>query len=463
MTASASISTSTSTVRRFAGTAVAAVLVAVLSSAGHAQTSGAEARRPVSAARDGHTLEESLRHRAGYAFDRILVPEGFGTGDANVYYYLHWEDVRPVNIVRRAGPVLALPSRPDPRIGRIRADTPMGSISLDELAVDERSRLQGFIVVHRGRIVHEIYPGMRPDDNHIWFSVSKTLPATVLTIMEAQGKLSFGDPVERHLPEMRGTAWEGIAVRDILDMASGLDIEETPGRMGNPDHTVHRFFRTALGGEVRGADGKPLTVDELIRSAEDVEGTPAGAIFEYSSLNTRVLTMLAERIGGRRFAELLGEYVWQVIGAEADGFLGLSPSGAAQAGGMMNSRLRDLARYGLLFTPSGERAYGAAARQRWGVEALSLAERVNACRPALYRAAREGAEGFFGPDDPEVRCNSLQWDFVYADGDMFKAGVGGQGLYVSPGRDLVVAFFSTSHDDWERFARAIAKATPALP
>ena len=458
MTASAS----TPTARKLA--VPAALAAALVASAGWTQAPGAEAMRPVSAARDGHTLEESLRHRAGYSFGKVLVPgQGFGIGDANVYYNLHWEDVRPVNIVRRAGPVLALPSRPDPRIGKVRADTAMGSVSLDELAADERSRLQGVIVVHRGRIVHEDYPGMRPDDNHIWFSVSKTLPATVLIVMEAQGKLDFADPVERYLPEMAGTSWEGIAVRDILDMASGLDVEETPGRMGNPDHVVHRFFRTALGGDVRGADGKPLTVNDLIYSVEDVEDVPPGVIFEYSSLDTRVATMLAERVGGRRFAELLGEYVWQVIGAEADGFLGLNPSGGAQAGGMMNSRLRDLARYGLLFTPSGERAYGEAARRRWGVEALSLAERVHACRPELYRAAREGAEGFFGPDDPEVRCNSLQWDFVYADGDLYKSGVGGQGLYVSPGRDLVVAFYSTSHGDWERFARAVAKSIPPSP
>ena len=161
----------------------------------------------------------------------------------------------------------------------------MGSVSLDELAADERSRLQGVIVVHRGRIVHEDYPGMRPDDNHLWFSVSKTLPATVLIVMEAQGKLDFGDPVERHLPEMAGTSWEGIAVRDILDMASGLDVEETPGRMGDPDHVVHRFFRTALGGEAGGADGAPVTVDDLIHSVEDVEDVPPGVIFEYSSLD----------------------------------------------------------------------------------------------------------------------------------------------------------------------------------
>lgn len=444
----------------------AALAAVVVASAGWAQTPGAEVMQPVSTARDGHTLEESLRYRADYSSDKIVVPGlGWGVGDANVYYNLHWEDVHPVNIVRRAGPVLELPARPDPRIGKIRVDTEMGSFSVDELAADERSRLQGFIVVHEGRIVYETYPGMRPDDNHIWFSVSKTLPATVLTILEAQGKLSFSDPVERHLPEMKGTNWEGISVRDVLDMSSGLDVEETPERMGggDQDHLVYRYFMTTTAG-ARGADGATVTDDDLILAVENLEDVPAGTVFQYSSLNTRVLTMLAERIEGRRFTELLGDYVWQVIGAEGDGFIGVNASGVAQAGGMMNSRLRDLARYGLLFTPSGERAYGEAARRRWGVNAglSALAERVNACRPELYEAAREGAEGFFGPDDPEVRCNSLQWDFVYTDGDMFKAGVVGQGLYVSPGRDLVIAYYSTSLGDWERFARAVAKSIPPL-
>ena len=79
-------STSISTVRRLAGAAVAAALAAAaLASAGHAQTPGADAMRPVSAAQDGHTLEESLRHRAGYSFDRVLVPgKGFGVGEAFV-------------------------------------------------------------------------------------------------------------------------------------------------------------------------------------------------------------------------------------------------------------------------------------------------------------------------------------------------------------------------------------------
>lgn len=455
----------TSTAGKPGRVAILGVAAAMVAAIGSAQP-GEEEMQPVFAARDGHTLEESLSYRADYSYEKVLIPgRGFGIGDANVYYNLHWDDVRPVNVVRRAGPVWELPSRPSPEIGKTSVETPVGRITLDELAAHERSRLQGFIVVHRGAIVYEIYPGMRRNDNHIWFSVSKTLSAMVLTIMEAQGKIRFSDPVDRYIPEMKGTNWEGIAVRDIMDMASGLDLEETPDSMGDRRHKVHQYFKITLGGEEAGWDGEPVTIDELIYSIDDVPEVPPGTVFEYSSLNTRVVTMLTERIGGKRFAELLSDYIWQFIGAEADGFIGVNPSGGAEAGGMMNSRLRDLARYGLFFTPSGDERYGERARRYWGVKELSLADRVNECRPELLRAAwdrEDGAEEGFGLADLEVRCNSLQWDLVYTDGDMYKSGVGAQGLYVSPSRDLVIAYYSTSDGDWERFARAVAKNVRAV-
>jgi hypothetical protein len=48
------------------------------------------------------------------------------------------------------------------------------------------------------------------------------------------------------------------------------------------------------------------------------------------------------------------------------------------------------------------------------------------------------------------------------DGDFFKAGHCGQGLYISPGRDVVVAFFGSGDDPSIvvslKLARAIAKS-----
>ena len=42
-------------------------------------------------------------------------------------------------------------------------------------------------------------------------------------------------------------------------------------------------------------------------------------------------------------------------------------------------------------------------------------------------------------DDAGKISNAYMWDAIMSDGDMFKGGVGGQGLYVSPSRDMVAS------------------------
>ena len=44
--------------------------------------------------------------------------------------------------------------------------------------------------------------------------------------------------------------------------------------------------------------------------------------------------------------------------------------------------------------------------------------------------------------DDSVRTGGRQWDAIWDDGDFFKAGFNTQGIYVSPARDLVIAYFS---------------------
>ncbi|HLF29533.1 MAG TPA: hypothetical protein VI566_00745, partial [Xanthomonadales bacterium] len=148
----------------------------------------------------------------------------------------------------------------------------------------------------------------------------------------------------------------------------------------------------------------------------------------------------------------LSERIWSKIGAEGDAQVGVNLEGGAAIYGMMSSRLRDKVRYGMLYTPS----WVVVSDER--VIPQSLIEKIqHGCRPEIYeRAVMAG-----GPGDPaaEQRCNSRQWDAVFDDGDMYKGGARGQGLYVSPGRDLVMAWFSTtSESGWMNYARAIAKA-----
>jgi hypothetical protein len=82
-------------------------------------------------------------------------------------------------------------------------------------------------------------------------------------------------------------------------------------------------------------------------------------------------------------------------------------------------------------------------------------------RPAIFNADRENNPRLIDGEQP--RHNTYQWDLVMEDGDFFKSGYGGQGLYVSPSRDLVIAFFGTLDEQGQssqlaQVARQLAKS-----
>jgi hypothetical protein len=77
-------------------------------------------------------------------------------------------------------------------------------------------------------------------------------------------------------------------------------------------------------------------------------------------------------------------------------------------------------------------------------------------RPELLERAAPGSKELGSDGVEPARYPTYQWDAVWADGDFFKYGFRGQGLYISPSRDLVVAFFSTESQAQVRYARALA-------
>ena len=99
---------------------------------------------PVSEARTGIPASLSYLMRLDFT-----STNAYYTGDQNLYYFLHWEEFVPHNLVRRAGPVKKLIAAPSGRIGRGTAESSLGEMTLDELIAAPRSRMQGLVVVHR--------------------------------------------------------------------------------------------------------------------------------------------------------------------------------------------------------------------------------------------------------------------------------------------------------------------------
>mmetsp|Transcript_3853 Transcript_3853/g.12477 ORF Transcript_3853/g.12477 Transcript_3853/m.12477 type:complete len:168 (-) Transcript_3853:34-537(-) len=143
-----------------------------------------------------------------------------------------------------------------------------------------------------------------------------------------------------------------------------------------------------------------------------------------------VLAWLVERVTGRSFADVLSEEIWGEMGAEADGLVTVNSRGIAAVHGGIISTLRDLARFGLLFTPSS----GAVCPR--AVVSPACLRKIRECgRPELMDEDEER--------EPGLRHSTYQWDQVWEDGCFFKSGFGNQGLLVHPDADACVAFFGT--------------------
>lgn len=377
-------------------------------------------------------------------------------GDLTRYVYLHMPEFFTHAVIHRAGPAARLESATEAEVGRVQARPrpPEEKVSLDTYIRSSRA-VDAFIVVHKGKVVYERYERMREFDQHLFWSVSKVAVSTLLAGLEDEGLVDASKPVEAYIPELAKSDWKGTSVIDILDMASGMTGLESDDPMAYTDpESPYGLFEGSLGTMPRTPKTKASTYDYVATLKRQ---KPSGKSFEYSSVNTFVLSWVVENVSRQPYAEALSERIWRRIGAEADALLVVSPVGAPASHGCVSGTLRDLARFGLLFTPSWK-----VVTDKRVVSAAYLKKIQEGGRPGIYDGANMGKRiiEVLRPERP--RHNTYQWDFVLGDGDFFKGGFGGQGLYVSPSRDLVVAFFSSGPDKGLGnpvvFARALARS-----
>lgn len=399
---------------------------------------------PVAIAKDGFTPAQATG-----LLGRFANQEAMQGGDVSLFGFLNFPEVQKTAIVARTGPVVALENAIDPTLGKVRVNGHLGEMSLDEYLVDPRSRVQGIAAVHRGRIVFERYPGMRPNGYHVWMSATKTQASLIVRLLAEEGKVDVNAPVETYVSGLGRTAWKGVKVIDVLDMRTGMDAVESVATRADPDSITMRMNLAGSGVPYK---GKVETMLEVLQAARSLKSP--GLAFDYGSPITLALVMLAEEVAGRRWCDLFEERVWSRMTVEGDMLMGVAPDGLALAHGLAISRLRDAARFGMLYTPSWKKA----ARERIVSEAY-VNEIQSGGDASIYFKGEMGNAmvKYFAGEHPV--SNHWQWDAVFADGDFYKSGLMGQGIYVSPSRDAVVAFFSTVYDsNLAAYARAIAKA-----
>ena len=167
----------------------------------------------------------------------------------------------------------------------------------------------GFLVIHRGGIVSEIYRnGLTPAGTHLLMSVSKSITATTAGVLAGRGLLDPESLVTSVLPELAGTAWEGATVRHLLDMRAGTRFNE---EYADPTADVRVYEQIYLW-RPRIDPGLPEDAWTYMAGLEN--DRPHGGAFDYRSILTDMLGWVVERCGGARLAPLISQR-----GVAADG------------------------------------------------------------------------------------------------------------------------------------------------
>jgi CubicO group peptidase (beta-lactamase class C family) len=173
--------------------------------------------------------------------------------------------------------------------------------------------------------------------------MSKSVLAHLVGRAVTAGDLGLDDQVCAHVPELRGTGYEGVRLLDVLTMTSGVDWVE--------DHRDP----TSLASRLLGCFAEGGNSRRLLGSVPP--GVRPGTCYAYCTADSQVLDWVRERATGHSFSDDLA-LLWSDLGCTADAAVGVDGRGVALAGGAVAATARDWARVALLATDgtvSGQR------------------------------------------------------------------------------------------------------------
>lgn len=299
----------------------------------------------------------------------------------------HMEKSFPVHVVKSGGEVRALPDG---------APLPVPAAALD--AYIEHNNVAGLIVVQDGKVRLERYArGLTRDGLWTSFSVAKSFTSTLVGAAFRDGFIkSVAEPVTRYIPDLAGSAYDGVTIAQLLTMTSGVKWNED---YTDPQSDVARM----LSGPV------PAGMDPTVAYMRTLEREAApGAKWVYKTGETNLIGVLVANAVKKPLANYLSETVWRRYGMEHDAYWMVDASGREVAGCCLSVSLRDYARMGQLAMEGGDGIVTAG----WFGDATRAHAPIG--RPGFgygyqwwtYPQGRFGGQGIFGQSitvDPSSR------------------------------------------------------------
>lgn len=276
--------------------------------------------------------------------------------------------------------------------------------ALDALMAETRTA--GIMVLKDGAVRYEAYGlGLTPGDRWTSFSVAKSFTSTLLGAALRDGFIaSLDDPVTRYVPGLAGSAYEGVTVRQLATMTSGV--------RWNEDYTDPKSDVAMTQSFVieHGADAIVAQMKALPREAEP------GTKWVYKTGETNLIGLLVENAVGQPLAEYAKAKIVDPAGF-ADGlFWMVDPARGGSIGGCcLSITLADYARMGQFALEGGKGTV-----------------------PDGWFAEAGAAQVDFAPGMPGFGYGYQWW--TYPGGAYGAQGIFGQGITLVPGKGLVIAY-----------------------
>lgn len=351
-------------------------------------------------------------------------------GEQMGWMHRHVDQMFPSTTVYRNGPVRELRYSPMAAIGDVPIDTPDGPMPFKSFIESDHSTTMGVVILHKGKIVFEAYPRMQEYEKPTYWSTTKVLAGAVVRILEERGAIDVTKPIDFYIPALARSVHAGTTVRNVLDMATGVDCSENY----SDTDSCYYLYSEAIGDNIRSADSPDNPYDFL--ATVEIERTgQQGEKFVYSGATNFLAMWLVEEVTGYPYQDAITKEFWYKIGAENDaGFFAYRYGISVSHGGFF-AKMRDLARFGLLYTPS----YSVVSNEKIiSDEHIDLL--LHGGRPELLQNAGN-------PADSPIRHNVYGWGQVYKSGYISHGGWGGQGLFIHPEKDVVAVFTSYFKED----------------
>ena len=198
------------------------------------------------------------------------------------------------------------------------------------------------VIIRDGKLIHEsYYKGTERDDLRISWSVAKSFMSGLYGQAIENGLMDISNPIEFYLPQLKGTAYEGATVDDILNMTSGVRFNED---YLDPKSDINDM------GRVLGLGG---SMDKYTETLLDRQYEP-GTVWQYVSIDTHVAAMALREVTGASLHVLWEETYGNHLGMGKSPFYLTDGEDVAFALGGLNLRTRDYAKFGQLFLQAGK-------------------------------------------------------------------------------------------------------------